>query len=325
MWGRKMGWGAVGWVVLFALVWGSGAALTASEYPRAEWQVGQDKVSPQDLEVTAPPPAPEELTIQEAVALALRHNLGFRRTVQRLLSAGSGWRVAQQRWDLELFGRIERSGDGETLEERQAGVGLSYYAVTGADFSVVAELDRLESAEREQMVTATLRQPLLAGRGDASAAYEEVRRARNAYRAALMTFFVERQELVERVISAYLNTVQRQQVLGIQESSVKMAEEAVRDADLRLKEQVAVELDLMRAQLQLAGRQTAEVLVEGRSRRAGAPQNRPASPDQVQMVGRTRTDHIVVFDGTDRPAGRYLDVEITGATALTLFGALRCP
>jgi len=222
--------------------------------------VGQELMSPQDLAVIVPPPAPAELTIEDAVSLALRHNLGFRRTVQRLLNARSGWRVAQQRWDLELFGRIQRSGNGETVEDRQAGAALYYSAVTGADFSVTAELDRLEDEESEQTVTATLRQPLLAGRGPASSAYEQLRRARNTYRAALMSFYVERQSLIERVISSYFNGVQQQQLVSIRQFSVTMAEEEVRAASLRLEEQVAVGLDLMRAQLRLASEQRAEVL-----------------------------------------------------------------
>ncbi len=63
-----------------------------------------------------------------------------------------------------------------------------------------------------------------------------------------------------------------------------------------------------------------EVLVEGPSRRSGSAENRSARPGHVQLTGRTRTDHIVVFDGPPELAGKYVDVEITAATALTLFG-----
>jgi tRNA-2-methylthio-N6-dimethylallyladenosine synthase len=66
-----------------------------------------------------------------------------------------------------------------------------------------------------------------------------------------------------------------------------------------------------------------EILVEGPSRRVGKQAN-PPRPDAMQLVGRTRGDHIVVFDGPSNLAGRYVDVEITGATALTLFGKQQC-
>ena len=65
-----------------------------------------------------------------------------------------------------------------------------------------------------------------------------------------------------------------------------------------------------------------EVLVEGPSPRSRRPENRPARPGTLQMVGRTRADHIVVFDGTEDLAGQYVRVQITAATALTLFGHL---
>ncbi len=66
---------------------------------------------------------------------------------------------------------------------------------------------------------------------------------------------------------------------------------------------------------------TVEVLVEGPSPRA-AKQPRPAPPGQTQMLGRTRGDHIVVFDGEPGLAGQYVDVEIADASALTLMGSI---
>jgi len=71
--------------------------------------------------------------------------------------------------------------------------------------------------------------------------------------------------------------------------------------------------------------QTVEVLVEGPSPRADksrrAPGARPgtADPAHIQLIGRTRGDHIAVFEGPPALAGQYVDVEITGATSLTLF------
>jgi len=235
------------------------APLTASQYLRSEWQVGQSRISAADLEVIVPSPAPSEVDLEAAVRIALQRNLGFRRTVQDLLGARSNWQVVRQRWTLDLFGSVERTGDGETLDARQAGAAFSYAATTGADFSVVAELDRLESDETEQTITAFLRQPLLAGQGNASAAYEEVRQARTSYRAALLAFFIDRQSLVERVVSAYFDSVQQKQLVDIQDFSVTLAEQAVKDAQLRLDAGLIPEIDLTRAQLRLARERTAAV------------------------------------------------------------------
>ncbi len=62
---------------------------------------------------------------------------------------------------------------------------------------------------------------------------------------------------------------------------------------------------------------TVEVLVEGPSK---------SSPGEIgpgeagQLVGRTSCDRIVVFQGPGRLIGRFLAVEVEGASAVTLFG-----
>jgi tRNA-2-methylthio-N6-dimethylallyladenosine synthase len=62
--------------------------------------------------------------------------------------------------------------------------------------------------------------------------------------------------------------------------------------------------------------ETVEVLVEGPSKTA----LKHEGTGPVQLTGRTRTDHIVVFEGHERLAGRTVSVAIHEATAFTLFG-----
>jgi tRNA-2-methylthio-N6-dimethylallyladenosine synthase len=61
-----------------------------------------------------------------------------------------------------------------------------------------------------------------------------------------------------------------------------------------------------------------EVLVEGPSK-VGVKTGGPVR----QLVGRTMTDHITVFDGPDRLVGRTVTVDVTDASAFTLFGTAR--
>jgi tRNA-2-methylthio-N6-dimethylallyladenosine synthase len=91
---------------------------------------------------------------------------------------------------------------------------------------------------------------------------------------------------------------------------------------------------------QMIGR-TVQVLVEGESKlaskpaypssggaggvellweRRGGKNDGTAAPARVQLVGRTRGDQVVVFDGERSLKGELLDVTITGARNLTLFG-----
>jgi tRNA-2-methylthio-N6-dimethylallyladenosine synthase len=55
--------------------------------------------------------------------------------------------------------------------------------------------------------------------------------------------------------------------------------------------------------------QRAEILVEGPSK------NNPA-----RMMGRTRTNKIVVFEGSERHRAQVMDVNITRAGSFTLYG-----
>jgi len=66
---------------------------------------------------------------------------------------------------------------------------------------------------------------------------------------------------------------------------------------------------------------TVEVLVEGPSPRSGK-QTRSLPSGWGQLIGRTRGDHIVVFDAPKTMSGQYAQVTVTGATDLTLFAEM---
>jgi len=66
--------------------------------------------------------------------------------------------------------------------------------------------------------------------------------------------------------------------------------------------------------------ETVEVLVEGPSKAALKHESQAAG--LRQLTGRTRTDHIVVFEGHERLVGRTVDVTVEEATAFTLLGTV---
>jgi tRNA-2-methylthio-N6-dimethylallyladenosine synthase len=65
---------------------------------------------------------------------------------------------------------------------------------------------------------------------------------------------------------------------------------------------------------------TVKVLVEGPSKKAHL--NGPDAKNKPQLVGRTATDYIVVFNGPETLAGQFAEVKIAKTSALTLFGEL---
>lgn len=67
----------------------------------------------------------------------------------------------------------------------------------------------------------------------------------------------------------------------------------------------------------LIGRRV-EVLVEGPSKNAF----KHDGPGPRQLTGRTRSDHIVVFEGNERLIGQTVSVDVDQATSFTLFGTV---
>jgi tRNA-2-methylthio-N6-dimethylallyladenosine synthase len=84
----------------------------------------------------------------------------------------------------------------------------------------------------------------------------------------------------------------------------------------------------LKGHLEFIGRRV-EVLVEGPSKNAfkespthPSPSGERGRGEGVQMTGRARTDHIVVFPGQERLAGRTVAVDIHEASTFTLFGTI---
>ncbi len=66
--------------------------------------------------------------------------------------------------------------------------------------------------------------------------------------------------------------------------------------------------------------QTIEVLVEGPSKKPHL--NKTENDNNPQLMGRTATDYIVVFNGPESLAGQFANIKIIKTAALTLFGEL---
>jgi len=104
-------------------------------------------------------------------------------------------------------------------------------------------------------------------------------------------------------------------------------------ADKGLKDDVPIEVkkrrntELLAEQEKISGRLSREflgkkvkVLVEGLSKKPHL--NSAESRDNPQLVGRTATDYIVVFNGPASLAGELVNAKITQTSPLTLFGEL---
>lgn len=104
-------------------------------------------------------------------------------------------------------------------------------------------------------------------------------------------------------------------------------------ADKRLEDNIPAEvkkernIELLKVQEKISGElskqfldKTVEVLVEGLSKKPHL--DSAESGDRPQLVGRTATDYIAVFNGPESLAGQFAKVKITRTSPLTLFGEL---
>ncbi len=104
-------------------------------------------------------------------------------------------------------------------------------------------------------------------------------------------------------------------------------------ADKRLRDTVPAEVKqkriagLLAAQEKISDRlsrgfldKEVKILVEGLSKKSH--RNIAGGSDNPQLVGRTATDYIVVFNGPPSLAGKFAKVKITKTSPLTLFGEL---
>jgi tRNA-2-methylthio-N6-dimethylallyladenosine synthase len=89
----------------------------------------------------------------------------------------------------------------------------------------------------------------------------------------------------------------------------------------RNNELLAVQKEVGLAHHQSYIGETIEVLTTGRSRRWDKQERKESEKTPaIQLMGRTRGDHIVVFDGAESLIDEYIQVAIIDANDLTLFG-----
>jgi outer membrane protein TolC len=252
----RFGW-AVTAVAVGLLCWaGSAGWAKGAEKTVSQWEVGQDKVTPELLKVAPPATAPDELTLHEAQKLAMQSNVSFRSAILSMLNARSAWETARQRWNFSVSASYSKSHNGGTSSATSVGGGFSLDLLTGATINVSAELNRLNSEEAEQSATLSIDQPLINGAGWYSNTYQSLRAARNNYRSALLSFFDSRQSLAYEVVSSYFGVIRVQQSVKTQERYVQQVERQAKDAQLRLDNGLTTDIDVTRAQLSLSQAQT---------------------------------------------------------------------
>ena len=181
-----------------------------------------------------------ELTVEEAVRLALLRNERVKIAEERLTAAQA--RVAKARAfffpDLTLSGRYGRRNDGGTIS-------VGGQTFTSRDPNV-------------RLATASINMPLFDAR-----AFPLYRQAKLGHKAAHLDEIEERRLLAFEVADAFLRTLSVQQVESSAERRLGFARSTVEDTKARFEAKLVSVNDLTRAELELATAEREAILAQG--------------------------------------------------------------
>lgn len=227
------------------------------------------------LSPPAPPAGPIEITIEEAVLLALENNRALH--VERLNPPIQRTFEAQERAAFEPVLTADASGDRERVESRTGGqtretavgtgVGVTELLPTGTEFGVDLTTERSwGSTKAEQHATRaglTVTQALLRGAG-LGVNLADLRQARLDTQFSQYELRGFAEALVAEVETTYWDYVLARRQVEIFEASLKLAQQQQEETEHRIRVGVLAETELAAAQAEVALRQ--EALINARSR-----------------------------------------------------------
>ncbi len=215
--------------VLLVVVSSVLAADTAGLSPDMWQQVRAAESAAIDLTPTPSPQAPAALSLGDCIALAFKHNAGFRQDLARLIDLRRGLWVADQRLFYTATGQAQRERDpGATAQTSlSAGAGVRWDEMGGG--SVEASLGTGtqelfgDLLSQRPALSLSYDRPLLRGAGRASSTAERIRSARTGLAAEELSFYDGYQDLAQRVIEDYFAVLLARGEVEIAQRAVERA------------------------------------------------------------------------------------------------------
>ncbi len=198
------------------------------------------------------------LSLDEAVSLALQHNLDLLNSRDRMMSADISLDTAQSEFRVSI--RPEVSGLYQQSDEldQSYGVRFSKRFTTGSEASWEVRTQVDDSDEQDEPYQTDLifayKQPLLRGRGTL-AATDRIVSAQEQRRIQQRAYLLAQQRLIVQVVSSYYGIARDQLLIDAHERAVERADLLKNAADAKLKVGMASKMDVFRAELQLLNAQ----------------------------------------------------------------------
>lgn len=205
---------------------------------------------------------PEKLSLREAVRLGLSESPQLKQARVSLLSSQSSLNSARDLSDTNVFGNISQSavGGGSARTVASGGARITWDRRVGDSLS--ATLVPAATSSSTSNLNLQYRKPLIRQSGTTSSTNVSVVNAEYSLATQDSQFFLTRQNIAQTIVRNYFNAVRARDLIKVSEADVDIAKETVRVARRRLEEGLVAEIEVSRAEIQLA--QSEDALVERR-------------------------------------------------------------
>lgn len=195
---------------------------------------------------------PPKLSLKNAISLALDNNPGLKQSRISLLNAQAGLRTGLDLTTTTVNAGITQIGtsDGDNETSASGGAELTFSRRGGDEIS--ASIVPLTTSGLASTLQIGYRRPLYKGRGRLSDRNVSILGLEYALAAQEQQIYLDRQNTVESTIQSYFRAVQNAELIKVREYDVEMARDSVTSAQKKLAEGLVAEIEVSRAQNQLA-------------------------------------------------------------------------
>jgi outer membrane protein TolC len=208
----------------------------------------------------SPTPGAEPLTLNQAIALALRQNPGIRAALDGLSESHFREDASRAAFHPQVVPSYQHAPSNQSfsldVSQKLPWSGGTLTALgTLTSYPLSVGLDRSSEAHL------ILSQPLLKGFGP-NATYFDLQNSERAREGQERSTDIQRQGVAVEVTSAFYQVVRQRQLLSVSRQSLRRSEGLKKASEARMKVGLASKLDVFRAELQADQAQAATVAAE---------------------------------------------------------------
>lgn len=198
----------------------------------------------------------KELTLKEAIIIALEKNYSLKNSLENLLDAVSNLRVKSNLANISMDTKLLTGSDSgsQTYLYKEAKLNFLQNIQTGDQLNLVNK-DYSSNNYSQRAIYNRLdvefKKPILRGGGFVSGRYE-IDKALRDLSIAELKYFLARQKLITEVAGAYYDIIKGKLLIQVNEEAVKNAEDSLYRATRLLEEQMITKIEKTRAEVQYA-------------------------------------------------------------------------